>query len=152
MNLMNLPKIQWKLSVSPVEPPAFKWLDVHLWGRSAGRQQSAMEGDWLSQILVAGWHLIGQILVAGRHLIGQILVVISSGIGCHNDLWVRLTGSIRNSFTHIHTPMAQLMAMWGSVSWPRTLQHEAQRSWGSNHQPSDWKVTRSTTEPQPLSC
>ncbi len=41
----------------------------------------------------------------------------------------RILSAIRNSFTNIHTPVAQpLGAMWGSVSCPKTLWHVGRRS------------------------
>ncbi len=53
---------------------------------------------------------------------------------------------IRNSFTHVHSPVAQpLGAIWGSVSCLRTLRHEDWRKRGSNHQPSDLKLFTTKT-------
>ncbi len=45
----------------------------------------------------------------------------------------------RNSYTHIHTPMAQSSGViWGLVSCPRTLWHVDLGNRGSNHRPSEW--------------
>ncbi len=61
--------------------------------------------------------------------------------------WLLYKEPICSLGTHSHTftPVVQLLgAVWGSVSCPRTLQHVDQRSWGLNHQLSDWQTTRST--------